>query len=73
MVSVSLSLHVPLTSIADYQCLGVIQRSTHAGILNNINASRDDTWWYWIVLGSEFVVFRLVALLVLRLKASRFY
>jgi hypothetical protein len=47
--------------------------TTQKGSLNNIRASRDDTWWYWIVLCSQFVVFRLVALLILRLKASRFY
>jgi hypothetical protein len=42
-------------------------------ILSNVKASPDDTWWYWIVLCSQFFVFRLLALMVLRIKASRFY
>jgi hypothetical protein len=41
--------------------------------LANVKANPDDTWWYWIILCGQFVVFRLAALLVLRLKASRFY
>jgi ABC-type multidrug transport system permease subunit len=42
-------------------------------VLRNINADPDDLWFYWIVLCSEFVVFRLLALTILERKARRFY
>ena len=33
----------------------------------------DETWWYWIVLMVQFVIFRLFALFILRQKAKQFY
>jgi hypothetical protein len=42
-------------------------------ILQNINADPDDMWLYWVVLCTEFVVFRLLALAILERKARRFY
>jgi len=42
-------------------------------VMQNTNANPDDTWWYWIVLIGQFVFFRSAALLVLRLKANRYY
>jgi len=42
-------------------------------VLVNVNADPNDTWWYWIILVLQFAFFRLVALAVLRSKATRFY
>jgi ABC-type multidrug transport system permease subunit len=41
-------------------------------ILDNVGAKSDDTWWYWIVLVGLFLVFRLMALFVLKKKATQF-
>lgn len=42
-------------------------------ILQNVNASVDEKWWYWLVLVGLFVFLRLSALIVLRKKATSFY
>jgi len=42
-------------------------------LLDNIDASPDETWWNWIVLAALFVFFRVLALLVLRKKATKFF
>jgi hypothetical protein len=42
-------------------------------LLNGVDANPDDTWWYWIVLAVQFIVFRLLALLFLHRKAQKFY
>lgn len=42
-------------------------------ILENIDANVDDFWWYYLVLLSLFVFFRLLALFVLERKAQQFY
>lgn len=42
-------------------------------VMENINANPEDTWWYWLILLGQFVFFRLLALFILRRKASRFY
>lgn len=44
-----------------------------AEFLDTIAAEPDDTWWNWLVLCALFVVFRLMALFVLRQKAEKFY
>lgn len=41
-------------------------------LLENVGADPDDTWWYWIVLIGLFVVFRLMGLVILKKKATRF-
>ena len=38
-----------------------------------IHANPDDVWWYWIVLVVLFIVFRLLALFLLRRSATVFY
>lgn len=42
-------------------------------VLENTEADPDEAWWYWLVLGLLFVFVRLVALNILRRKASIFY
>jgi ABC-type multidrug transport system permease subunit len=42
-------------------------------ILRNVDADTDNKWWYWLVLVVLFIVLRVMALIVLRAKASTFY
>jgi hypothetical protein len=42
-------------------------------LLETIEANRDDTWWYWLVLVGLFCGFRVMALIVLRQKATKFF
>jgi ABC-type multidrug transport system permease subunit len=42
-------------------------------LLETIEADRDDVWWYWLVLAGLFAVFRVMALIVLRQKATKFF
>jgi len=42
-------------------------------LLSKVEAYSDDTWWYWIVLVALFAFFRLLALNILRTKATKFY
>lgn len=42
-------------------------------LLDRVSANPDDIWWYWLVLLGLFVIFRLMAVNTLRLKASKFY
>jgi ABC-type multidrug transport system permease subunit len=42
-------------------------------LLETIEADRDGTWWNWLVLLGIFVVFRLMALVVLQKKATKFF
>lgn len=43
------------------------------GLLDSTWANPDDTWWYWLVLCMLFFVFRVIALIFLRLQATKFY
>ena len=42
-------------------------------LLINVEANPDETWWYWLVLVLLFLVFRVLALIVLRKKATKFF
>jgi len=42
-------------------------------MIDNVGAEVDDIWWYFLVLFGLFVCFRLLALILLNQKASRFY
>ena len=42
-------------------------------LLTNVEANKNDTWWYWLVLAGLFVGFRVLALIVLRRKATKFF
>jgi len=42
-------------------------------LLENVDADPDETWWNWLVLLLLFLVFRLLALVVLRQKATKFF
>jgi len=42
-------------------------------IIDNVEAEEDHTWWNWMVLLALFTGFRLMALVVLQRKATKFY
>jgi hypothetical protein len=42
-------------------------------LLVRIDADPDETWWYWLVLLSLFGGFRLLAVTILKQKATKFY
>lgn len=42
-------------------------------LLESVDAVKGDRWWYWLILGAQFVVFRCVALVILQRSAQRFY
>jgi ABC-type multidrug transport system permease subunit len=68
----TLTYSIRLALVAEFEdCAKTI--GSCAKLLDNIGADPDDTYWYWIVLISLFVVFRVGALLVLRKKATKFF
>ena len=42
-------------------------------LLSVIGAMPEEVWWYWIVLASQFIGLRILALVLLRVNAMRFY
>lgn len=44
-----------------------------AALLESIDADPDESWWYWLIMAGIFVFFRLLALVVLQRKASKFF
>lgn len=56
----------------DGRCDGLVPNYCEE-VMMNVEANPDDTWWYWIVLMCQFVFFRLLALFLLRQKATHFY
>ena len=42
-------------------------------LIDSVDASYDDEWFYWLILGVMFVVFRFVALMILQRSASIFF
>lgn len=54
------------------ECEGTAQTFCNA-LLENVEAEKDDVWWYWIVLVGQFLFFRLLAIVTLRFKAETFY
>ena len=74
----SLTYGVRLGLIAEFDdCVNGSEGAIAAEICNSrledVNAEMNNVWWYWLVLASLFVVLRLSALWVLKVKASSFY
>jgi hypothetical protein len=42
-------------------------------LMISVGVHVEDTWWYWLILGTQFVVCRCLALALLRANARRFY
>ena len=71
----SLTYAVRLALIEEFGngCGGGKNDEQCASLLAAVEANPNDKWWYWIVLAGLFVGFRVLALLVLRRKATKFY
>lgn len=42
-------------------------------LLESIDADEDESWWYWLIMIGIFVAFRIIALVVLQRKATKFF
>ena len=71
------AVHIALVNEFDGRCDDVADPPTVPNycdrVLSNADADPDETWWNWIILSGMFVVLRLLALINLRRKASKFY
>jgi ABC-type multidrug transport system permease subunit len=70
----SMTYSVRLSLIEEFQDCGSEQANINCeNMLKNIEADEDESWWYWLVLASIFVIFRVLALSILRKKATKFF
>ena len=73
----SLTYAVRIVLVAEFQNCGGgddLEASMACNnLLKGVGANPDDTWWYWLVLATLFIVFRSLALVVLRAKAIKFF
>jgi ABC-type multidrug transport system permease subunit len=42
-------------------------------LLESLDTDPDETWWYWMAMAAIFVIFRSLALFILRRKATKFF
>jgi ABC-type multidrug transport system ATPase subunit len=59
--------------LAVFYEFGNCEYQTCQGLLAANDVKSEDLWWYWLVLVSLFVVFRLAALVFLRKRATQFF
>jgi hypothetical protein len=52
---------------------GNCETASCVGVLDTVGADPDETWLYWLVLCMLFIAFRMLALFLLRMKATKFY
>lgn len=73
----SLTYALRIVVVAEFQNCGGDPSSPASmacnGLIKNISADPSDTWWYWLVLLCIFAAFRLLALFILRKKATKFF
>jgi ABC-type multidrug transport system permease subunit len=71
----SLTYAVRLSLIAEFNrdCGSPEANQNCQNLLKNSESVPDDTWWYWLVLVALFVAFRVLAVIILRKKATKFY
>ena len=71
----SLTYAIRLILVAEFNrsCGSEIGDINCENLLERVNANPDDTWWYWLVLCCLFAALRIMAMAVLRFKATKFY
>ena len=70
----TLTYALRLVMVVEFKDCGSPTAQLHCdALLIDVNANPDDTWWYWTVLVTLFVVFRISALLILKSKASKYF
>jgi ABC-type multidrug transport system permease subunit len=66
----TLTYAVRIFLVAEFKECARRQRGC-AKLLDDVGAHTDETWWYWLILVSLFVLFRVFALFMLRKKATK--
>lgn len=73
MFALSYSLRIALVEEFGDDCGSDVADMMWDGLLESVDANPSDTWWYWMATAAIFVIFRTLALFVLRKKATRFF
>ena len=73
LCSLTYAVRLALETEFNRDCGSELGNRNCQGILNNVDVNSDSIWWYWVVLGGIFVVFRLCAVAILQQKASKFF
>ena len=73
LCTVTYALRIVLVDEFDRDCGSVKGNDNCQDLLEAVEVTPGDTWWYWLVLVALFGFFRLSALLILQKKASKFY
>jgi ABC-type multidrug transport system permease subunit len=68
----TLTYAVRIFLVAEFKECAKSQRGC-AKLLDDVGARSDETWWYWLVLVSLFVLFRIFALFMLRKQATKYF
>lgn len=74
----TLTYAIRITLVAEFQsCSNDTSNPTAAKtctqLLESVNANEDELWWSWLILVVIFVVFRILAVALLRSKATKYY
>ena len=68
----SLTYAVRIALVGEFEdCSATIENCQT--VLTNVEADPDETWWNWLVLSLLFVLFRVLALVIIRTKAVKFF
>ena len=73
LCSLTYALRLMLIEEFDRDCGSPDANENCQGVLERTEADTDEAWWYWLVLVGIFVVFRFIAMIILKGKASKFY
>jgi len=73
LCSLTYAIRLVLVAEFDRNCGSTEGDDNCQSLLMRVGANPDDTWWYWLVLCCLFGAFRLLAMTVLRKKATKFY
>eukprot|EP00934_Nitzschia_sp_Nitz4_P006073 Nitzschia sp. Nitz4//scaffold4_size323378//275040//277173//NITZ4_000707-RA/size323378-augustus-gene-0.60-mRNA-1//-1//CDS//3329553540//6063//frame0 len=73
LCSLTYALRIMLSQEFGNGCGGGDADIACEGLLDEVDADPDDTWWNWLCLFGLFLLFRISALIVLRQKAVKFF
>ena len=72
--TMALTFGTRIVMLKEFSDCGSPGAQTNCNLLvNSIEAEEDDVWIYWIVLAGLFVGFRVLALILLTKKATKFF
>lgn len=73
LCTLTYAVRIMLVAEFDRDCGSVEANDNCDTLLMNVDADPDETWWNWLVLVALFLCFRLLALVILKSKASKFF